>query len=180
MPSLPVPHHIVEFAQVHVHWISDAIQASDPLSPSSPSAFHLSQHQGLFQRVGSSYQLAKVLELHLQHQSFQWVFRVDFLFKVDWFDLLAVQGALKSLLQPHSSIASILGCSAFFLVQLSHTYMTTGKTMALTIWTFASQVMSLLFNTRCRFAIAYLPKSSCLLISWLQLIVKYLNEEVRG
>ena len=180
MPGLPVPHHIVEFAQVHVHWISDAIQLSDPLSPSSPSAFNLSQHQSLFQWVGCSHQLVKVLELHLQHHSFQWVFRVDLLFKVNWFDLLAVQGTLKSILQPHSSIASIFGLSALFLVQLSHPYMTTGKTMAFTIWTFASKVMSLLFNTLCSFAIPYLPRSSCLLISWLQSIIKYLNDKVRG
>ena len=101
-------------------------------------------------------------------------------FQIDWFDLLAFQGTLKSLLQPHSSIASIFGHSAFFLVQLSHPYMTTGKTMALTIWTFASKVMSLLFNTLCSFATAYLPRSSYLLISWLQSTVKYLNDEVRG
>ena len=78
MPGFPVPHHLVEFAQVHVHWIGDAIQPSPPLSPSS-SAFSLSQHQGLFQWLGSSHQVAKVLELQPHHQSFQWVFRVDIL-----------------------------------------------------------------------------------------------------
>ena len=77
--GFPVPHHFPEFAQVHVHWISDAIRPSHPLSSSSPSAFSLSQHQGLFQWVSCSHQVAKVLELHLQHQSFQRVFRVDFL-----------------------------------------------------------------------------------------------------
>ena len=89
-------------------------------------------------------------------------------FRIDWFDLLAVQGALKSLLQHHSSKASILWCSAFFIVQLSHSYMTTGKTIALTIWTFASKVISLLYNTLSWFAIAFLPRSKHLLISWLQ------------
>ena len=89
-------------------------------------------------------------------------------FKIDWFDLLAVQGTLKSLLQRHSLKASILWWSAFFMVQLSHLYMTTGKTIALTIWIFVSKVMSLLFNTLSSFVIAFLPRSNCLLISWLQ------------
>ena len=78
MPGLPVPHHLLVFAQVHIHRIGDAIQLSYPLSPSSPSALNLSQHQGLFQWVDSSHLVAKVLEVQLQHQSFQWVFRVDF------------------------------------------------------------------------------------------------------
>ena len=86
----------------------------------------------------------------------------------DWFDLLAVQGTRKSFLQHHSSKASILQHSAFFMVQFSHPYMTTGKTIALTIWTFVGKVMSLLFNTLCRFVIAFLSQSKCLLISWLQ------------
>ena len=89
-------------------------------------------------------------------------------FRIDWFDLLAVQGTLKSLLQHHSSKASILWCSAFFRVQLSRAYMTTGKTIALTRWTFVSKVMSLLFNMLSRLAIAFLPRSKRLLISWLQ------------
>ena len=89
-------------------------------------------------------------------------------FRIDWFDLLAVQGTLLSLLQHHSSKASILQCSAFFLVQLSHPYMTTGKTIALTVWTFASQVMSPLFNVLSRLVIAFLPRSKCLLTLWLQ------------
>ena len=89
-------------------------------------------------------------------------------FRIDWFDLLAVQGTLKSLLQYHSSEPSILQCSAFFMVQLSHLYMTTGKTMALTRWTFVGKAMSLLFNMLSRLLIAFLPKSKHLLISWLQ------------
>ena len=114
------------------------------LSSPSPPAFSLSQHQGLFQWVGSSHQVAKVLELQLQHQPFQWIFRIDFL-RIDWFDL-EVQGAFKSLLQHHSSKASIFQGSAFFMAQLWHPYMTTGKTIALTKWVFVGKIVSLLFN----------------------------------
>ena len=89
-------------------------------------------------------------------------------FRMDWLDLLKVQGTLKSLLQHHSSKASILQCSAFFIVQLSYPYMTTGKTVTLTKWTFAGKVMSLLFNMLSRLVIAFLPRSKHLLISWLQ------------
>ena len=89
-------------------------------------------------------------------------------FRMDWLDLLAVQGTLKSLLQHHSSKACIFQCSAFCMIQLSHPYMATGKTIALTICTFVGKVMSLLFNTLSRFVIAFLPKSKCLLISWLR------------
>ena len=89
-------------------------------------------------------------------------------FRMDWLDLLAVQETLKSLLQHHSSKASILQCSAFFIVQLSHPYMTTGKTTSLTKQTFVSKVMSLLFNMLSRLVITFLPRSKCLLISWLQ------------
>ena len=88
-------------------------------------------------------------------------------FRIDWFDLFAVQGTLKSLLQHHSSKASVLWRSAFFTVQLSHPYMTTGKTIALTRWTFVGKVMSLLFNMLSKLVIAFLPRSKCLLISWL-------------
>ena len=89
-------------------------------------------------------------------------------FRSDWFDILAVQGTLKSLLQQHSSKASVLWCSAFLMVQLSHSYMTTGKTLTLTIWTFVNKGLSLLFNVLSRFGIVFLPRSKCLLISWLQ------------
>ena len=89
-------------------------------------------------------------------------------FKMDWSDLLAVQGTLKNLLQHHSSKTSILWCSAFLMVQFSHPYMTTGKITALTTQTFVGQVMSLLFNTLCRFLIAFLPRSKCVLILWPQ------------
>ena len=89
-------------------------------------------------------------------------------FSMDWLDLLAVQGTLKSLLQHHSSKASILQCSAFFIIQFSYPCMTTGKTIALTRWTFVDKVMSLLFNTLSRLVITFLPRNKCLLISWLQ------------
>ena len=89
-------------------------------------------------------------------------------FRMDWLDLLTVQGTLKSLFQHHSSKASILRHSAFFIVQLSHPYMITGKTIALTRWTFVSKVVSLLFNMLSRLVIVFLPRSKCLLISWLQ------------
>ena len=103
-------------------------------------------------------------ELQLQHQSFQRIFRL-ISFRTDWFDLLAVQGTLKSLLQHHSSKTSVLWCSAFFMVQLSHPYMTTGKTIALTRQTSVGKVMSLLFNMLSRLVIAFLPRSKHLLIS---------------
>ena len=144
-PGLPVHHQLPEFTQTHVHLVSDAIQPSHPLPSPSPPALNLSQHQGLFQWVSSSHQVAKVLEFQLQHQSFQWIFRTEYSFRMDWLDLLAVQGTLKSLLQHHNSKASILQCSAFFIVQLSHPYMTTGKTIALIRRTFVGKVMPLAF-----------------------------------
>ena len=102
MPGLPVHHQLPEFTQTHVHPVSDAIQLSHPLSPPSPYAFNLAQHQGLFQWVSSSHQVAKELEFQLQHQSFQWSPRL-ISFRMDWLDLLAVKGTLKSLLQHRSS-----------------------------------------------------------------------------
>ena len=266
-PGLHVHRQLPEFAQTHIHWVGDAIQPSHPLSSPSSPAFNLSQHQGLFKWVSFSHQVAKVLECQLQHQSFQWIFRTDFLrdglvgssynprdsqesspipqfksinssalsllygptlcdpmdcsmpvfpvlhhlpefaqahvhwfylmdsscpsnhlilcpllllpsmflsirvfsnesalcirwpkywsfsfsirpssehpglmsFRMDWLDLLAVHGTLKSLLQHHNSKASVL-CSAFFIVQFSHAYVTTGKTIALTRWTFVGKV----------------------------------------
>ena len=144
-PGLPVHHKLPDFTQTDAHWVSDAIQPSHPLSSPSPPAPNPSQHQSLFQWVNSSHEVAKVLEFQLQHQSFQWTPRTD-LFRMDWLDLLAVQGTLKSLLQHHSSKASIFQCWAFFTVQLSHPHMTTGKTIALTRQTFVGKVLSLLFN----------------------------------
>ena len=135
MPGLLVHHQLLETAQTYVHRVGDAIQPSHPLSSPSPPAVNLSQHQALFKRVSSWHQVAKVLEFQLQHQSFQWISRTDLLGRMDWLDLLAVQGTFKSLLQHHSSKVSILWHSAFFTVQLSHPHMTTGKTIALNGWT---------------------------------------------
>ena len=127
-----------------VHWVGDAIQSSHPLLSPSPPAFNISQYQGLFQWVSSSHQVAKILEFQLQHSpSNEYSGLISF--RIDWFDLLAIQGTLKSFLQHHSSKASTLRCSAFFIVQLSHPYMITGKTTALTRRTFVDKVMSLLF-----------------------------------
>jgi len=167
MPGLPVHHQLPEFAQTHVHQVSDAIQPSHPLSYPSPPAPNPSQHQGLFQWFNSSHEVAKVLEFQPQHQFFQGDPGLVS-FRMDWLDLLAVQGTHKSLLQYHSSKASILWHSAFFTVQLSHPYMTTGKTIALTRWTFVGKVMSLLLNMLSRLVIIFLPRSKCLLISQLQ------------
>ena len=120
----------------------------------------------LFQWVYSVHHVAKVLELQFSINPYSE--RSGLIsFRIDWFDLLAVQGTLKSLLQHHSSKASILQRSAFFMVQLSHSYMTTGKTLALSRQTFVGKVMSLLFNILSRFVITLLPSSKVLLISWL-------------
>ena len=126
----------------------------------TPFSSHIQPFPALepFKWVSSSHQVAKVLEFHLQHQSFQWIFRTDFL-RMDWLDLFAVQGTLKNLLQHHSSEASILWCSASFIVQLSQPCMTIGKTKALTRRTFVGKVMSLLFNMLSRLVIAFLPRS---------------------
>ena len=110
--------------------------------------------------------MTKVLERQLQHQSNEYSGLISF--RMDWLDHLAVQGTLKSLLQHHSLKATILQCSAFITVQLSHPYMTTGKTIAVTKRTFVGKIMSLLFNMLSRLVITFLPRSKRLLISWLQ------------
>ena len=114
-PGLPGHHQFSEFTQTHVHQVSDAIQPSHPLSSTSPPTLNLSQHQGLFKWVRSSHHVAKVLEFQLQHQSFQWTHPGLISFRMDWLDLLAVQGTLKSLPQHHSSIEK----HQFFGTQLS-------------------------------------------------------------
>ena len=166
-PGFPVHHQLPEPAQTHVHWVSNVIQPSHPLSSPSPPAFNFSSI-----RV-----LSNESVLHIRWPKY-WSFSFsispsnEYLglisFRMDWLDLLAVQGTLRSLLQHHSSKASIIRCSAFFTVQLSHPYMTTGKTIALTRQTFVSKVMSFLFNMLSRLVITFLPRSKCLLISWLQ------------
>ena len=145
-PDFLVHHQLPELAQTHVHQVSAAIQPSHPLSSPLPLAFNLSQHQGLFQWVSSHIRWPK-------YWSFSFSISTSNEYSeliscgIDWLDLLAVQGTPKNLPQHHSSKASILQCSGFIMVQLSHPYMTTGKIIALTIWTFVGKVMSLLFNT---------------------------------
>ena len=166
MPGLPVHHQLLEFIQTHVHQASDAIQPSYPVIPvsSCPQSFPAS---GSF----------PVSVLHITWPKY-WGFSFNISpsneysglisFRMDWLNLLVVQGTLKSLLQHHSSKASILQHSAFFMVQLSHPHMTTGKTIALTRRTFVCKVMSLLFNILSSLVITFLPRSKHLLISWLQ------------
>ena len=145
MPGLPVHHQLPEFTQTQVHRVADAIQPSHPLSSPSPPAPNPSQHQSLFNESTLRMRWPKYWSV-----SFSIIPSKEILglisFTMDWLDLLAVQGTLKSLLQHHSSKASILRCSAFFTVQLSHPYRITGKTIALTRQTFFCKVMSLLFN----------------------------------
>ena len=164
MTGLPVHHQLPGLVQTHVHQVSEAIQPSHPLMSPSPLAFSLAQDQGLFHWVSSLHQAAKVWSFSISPSN---EYSGLIPFRIDWFDLLAVQGTLKSLLQHHSSKASILQCSAFFMVQLSHPYTTTGKTIALARWTSLGK-KSLLFNMLSKFVIAFLPRSKCLLISWLQ------------
>ena len=163
-PNFPVSHKLPELAQTHVHRVGDAIQPSHPVIPFSPC----------FQSfpASGSFPISQFFEIRRPNYcrfSFSLSSSNEYpgliSFRIDWFDLLAVQGTFKSLLQHHSSKASILQHSAFFMVQLSHPYMTTGKTAALTRQTFVSKVMSLLFNMLSRLVIAFLPRSKCLLIS---------------
>ena len=145
IPVLPVPHHLPKFAQVHVYCISGAIQSSHPVMPSSPSALNLSQHQGIFQWVGCSLQMTKILELQLQHHSFQWIFWVDL--PSDW---LGWSPCYPREFQESSSAPQFEGINflAFCLLH-SPALTTTGKTIALTIRTFVSRVMFLCFLIHC-------------------------------
>ena len=161
-PGFLVLHCLPEFAQTHVHWISDAIQPSHPLLPPSPFAFRVFSSESTLcirwpKYWSFSFSISPSSEYSRLISS-----------KIDWFDLFDLQGTLKCLLQHHNSKASILWCSAFFMVQLLHLYVTTGNTIALTRWTFVSKVMSLLFNMLSRLVTAFLPRSKHLLISWLQ------------
>ena len=130
-PGFPVHHQLPEPVQTHVHWLSDVIQPFHPLSSPSLPAFNLSQHQGFFRWVSSLHQVARVLEFQLQHQSFQWLFRTDFLY--DWlvWSPCSPRDSQESSSSPQFK-ASILWHSAFFIVQPSHPYITTEKTIALT------------------------------------------------
>ena len=166
-PGLPVLHYLLEPTQTHVHWVSDAIQSSHPLSspflPPSifPSIRVFSNESVLCIRWPKYWSFSFSISTSNEYSGL-------ISFRMDCWDLLAVQETLKSLLQHHGSKASILWCSAFFTVQLSHSYMTTGKTIALTRRTFVGKVMSMLFNMLSRLVITFLPRSKCLLISWLQ------------
>ena len=164
MPGFPALYYLPNFAQTHVHWDGDNTEPSHPLCPLLllPAVFPSI-------RVFSNESV-----LHIRwpkYQSFSLIISPSneysglISFRIDWFDLLAVQGTLKSLLWHYSSKSSILWCSAFFIVQLSHPHMTIGKTTDLTRQTFVSKVMSLFFNMLSRLVIAFLPRSKCLLIS---------------
>ena len=143
------------------------MQPSHPLSSPFPPAFNLSKHQDLFKWLSSSYQVAKVLELQLQHQSFQWIFRSDFL--EDWRVLSPCNARDSQESSPTPQFKSFSSSVlSFLIVELSHPYMTTGKTIALTRWTIVCKIMSLLFHMLSRLVITFLPRSKCLLISWLQ------------
>ena len=163
-PGLPVPHHLPKFAQVHVHCISDAAQPSHPLTPSSPSSLHLSQHQGLFQWVIGSHRMTKIL----QHRSFLNEYSGLISLNIDWFDLLAVQGSLRSLLQHHSSKASILWCSAFLYGPALTTIHDHWEDHSLDYMDLYQPSDVSAFQPLSRFVIPFLPRSKRLLISWLQ------------
>ena len=166
-PGLRVHYQLPEFTQTHIHRLGDAIQPYHPLSSTFPPAINPSQHQSL----------SNGLTLHIRWPKY-WSFRFHISpskehpelisFRMDWLDLLEVQGNLKSLLQYHSSKASILQCSAFLPDQLPHPYMISGKTIALTTRTFVGKIMSLLLNRLSRLVITFLSRSKHLLISWLQ------------
>ena len=165
--GLPVHHQLLELAQTHVHRVCDAIQhiilcCPLLLLPSVfPSIRVFSNESVLCIRGPKYWSFSFSISPSNEYSGL-------ISFRMDWLDLLAVQGTLKCLLQHHSSKASNLWCSAFFIVQLSHPYMTIGKTIALTRQTFVGRVMSLLFNMLSRLVIVFLPRSKHLLISWVQ------------
>ena len=165
LPVFPVHHQLLESIQTHVHWVGDAIQPSHPLSSPSTSIFpsirvfsnesvlpiRWPKYWGFSFSISPSNEYSGLIS-----------------FKMDWLDLLAIQGTLNSLLQHHNLKASVLWCIAFFTVQLSYSYITAVKTIALNIWTFVCKVISLLFNTLSQLVIDFLPRCKHLLISWQQ------------
>ena len=166
MPGLPVHHQLPESTQTHVHRVGDAIQPSVFCQPLIllplifPSIKVFSNESALPIRWPKYWSFSFNISPSSEHPEL-------ISFRMDWLDLLAVQGTLKSLLQHHSSKAWVLRCSAFFIVQLSHPYITTGKNIALTRRSFVGKVMSLLFNMLSRLVVTFLPRSKCLFISWL-------------
>ena len=179
-PGLPVHRQALEFIQTHVHRVGDAIQPFDPLSSPSPPAFNLSSI-----RVFSNESVLPVRWPEYWSFSFNISPSNEYSglisFRMDWLDLLAFQGTLKSFLQHHNLKASILWRSAFFNSQLSHPYMTTGKTIALTSQTFGGKVMSLLFSMLSRLVITFVPRGKRLLISRLQspsAVIVYLGRKM--
>ena len=167
MPGFPDHHQLMELAQTHVHLVSIAIQLShllsSPFLPPSifPSIRVFSSESVLHMRWPKYYSFSFSISPSNEYSGL-------ISFRIDWLDLLVVQGTLKSLLQHHSSKASLLQHSAFFVVQLWPPYMTTGKTIALNRWTIVGKVLSLLFDMLSRLVIPFLPRSKHLLISWLQ------------
>ena len=165
-PGLPVHHQLPEFTQTHVHQVSDACSHLIPrsplllLPPIPPSIRVFSNESTLHMRWPKYWSFSFSVSPSNEHPG-------PISFRMDWLDLLAVQGTRKSLLQHHSSKASILWHSAFFTVQLSHPYITIGKTTALTRGSFVGKVISLLFNMLSSLVITFLPRSKRLLISWL-------------
>ena len=160
MPGSSILHYLPEFAQTYIHWVNDAVQPTHPLLPPSypsifPSIRVFSNESAICIRWPKCWNFSFSLSPSNEYSGLIFL-------RIEWFDLLAVQGTLKSLLQHHSSKVSVLWHSAFFMVQPSHTYMTSGKTTVLTIQTFVGKVISLLFNKLSRFVIAILPRSKCL------------------
>ena len=160
MPGFPVLHHLPEVAQTHVHWVSNAIQPSLPLSSPSPPAFNLSQHQGFFQWVGSLHQVAKYWNFSISPSN---EYSGLISFRIDCW--ISLQSKRLSRVFSNTTVQKL---NSSMLSLLSHPYMTTGKTIALTRLTFIGKVMFLLFNMLSRFVIAFIPRSKHLLISWLQ------------
>ena len=164
MIGFPVHHQLPELIQAHVHRVCDSIQPSHPLSSPSPPAFN-PQHQGLFHESVICIRWPKYWSFSFSISPSSEYSQLMISFRMDWLDLLEVHWTLKSLPQLHNSKASILQYSAFFIVQFSHPYMTTGKIIALTKLMFVGKVMSLLYNMLSRLFKAFLPTSKCLFIS---------------
>ena len=166
-PGVPVPLYLPEFSHIHVHWVSDASQPSilcHPLLllPSIFPSIRVFSNESAFRiRWPKYWSFSFNISPYSEYPGL-------ISFRIDWLDRFAVQGTLKSLLQYHSSKASSVLHSAFFILQLWHPYMTTGKTIVLTRWTIVDKVMSLLFNMLSRLVITFLPRSKHLLISWLK------------